>query len=125
MQHTSKSSKTLAVALLLLGAVVLIVLPAFANNGDYGVNTGVSTAAPTATAEDPLDYSRPTDVKKPTQVIPPTNTPAPPTNTPVPPTATPSGPTPTPTCIDGQWGQEPNGSWVCIPNSELTQQAGG
>lgn len=30
------------------------------------------------------------------------------------------GPTATPTCTDGQWGQEPNGAWVCIANPEPT-----
>ena len=114
MLHTFRSSKTLTVALLYLAAVILIVLPALASTGDYGVNTGGNS-----------QNNHATDVPHPTQQAPPTNTPVPPTNTPVPPTATPSGPTPTPTCIDGQWGQEPNGAWVCIPNSELTQQAGG
>ncbi len=79
----------------------LLILPALATTGDYGINTGGkqgATTQPTAHA-----------------------TSEPPTS--VPPTATPAGPTATPTCLDGQWGQEPNGAWVCIPNSELTAQA--
>ena len=100
MLPSYRETVTIAFIFLLVLVLAALILPAFATSGDYGVNTGGTAPAP-----------------EPTSIPPPTNTPQP---TAVPPTATPSGPTATPTCVDGQWGQEPNGAWICIPNSELT-----
>ena len=110
---TSISVRTLTLVVALIAAVALasIVMTAFAKSGDYGVNTGGNTE--TSTPVPPTSAPQPT-------AVPPTSTPQPTT---VPPTATPSGPTATPDCVDGEFGQEPNGAWVCIPYSQMTDEA--
>ncbi len=92
-----------ALALLALGTA-LIILPALANNGDYGMNTGANASG------NPINPP-PTQSQKGSGVqtavativptaVPATNTPVPPTNTPIPPTNTTVPPTSTPESID-------------------------
>ncbi len=100
----TRSKRILYLAAVAVAAVLalLIILPAFATSGDYGVNTGGSRSESASTP----DRLQPTA----TRVAPPTSTPAPPT--PVPPTATPIPPTPVPpTAV-------PQATATCAPNTE-------
>ena len=92
-----------AAALILLAAAIWIIVPAFANQDDYGVRTGSTPQRLEPTA---------------TRVPPPTATPEPPTPvppTPVPPTPVP--PTQDPNCKEGYYLQHaPDGSsGNCVP----------
>lgn len=114
--------RILALSLLLICAVMIaLILPALASNDDYGINSGVATAT-SAPGQAPVhtqpsnDSDRDSNSSSSTAIAPTQNSSLLATNTPEP-TNT-SAPTATPTCTDGQWGQEPNGAWVCIPNSD-------
>ena len=74
MLKSAKQMTLLAAAVIAIAAALLVILPALATSGDYGVNTGSQ-----------LNDSQ----------SPPTATPAPPT--PVPPTPVPPTPVPQPT----------------------------
>ncbi len=90
----------LAATLIMLAVSLWIIMPAFANRGDYGVDSGATP-----------QRLQPTS----TRVPPPTATPAPPTATPVPPTPVP--PTQDPNCKEGYYLQHaPDGSsGNCVP----------
>lgn len=109
----TKSKRRIALGILLLAALcaVLIALPVFATNDDYGVSGDGSGANATLNAMSSAAPPSPTGID-----LVSTNTPVP-TNTPA--------PTSTPTCTDGQWGQESNGAWVCISYEQMTQEAQG
>ena len=103
MQTRNKQIVLLAASLILFAALLWIVVPAFANRGDYGVESGATP-----------QRLQPTS----TRVPPPTATPAPPTPvppTPVPPTPVP--PTQDPNCKEGYYLQHaPDGSsGNCVP----------
>ena len=82
MKPATRRTPIILWALLTLAAVVLIVLPAFATNGDYGFNTGGKTAATPRATDINLNQAFATDLPLPTIEVTPTPTPVPPTATP-------------------------------------------
>ncbi len=96
----------LTAALMTLAFALWLIVPAFAERGDYGVNTGASQSTP--------GRLEPTSTRMPP---PSTDTPPPPTDTPVPPTPVPPTPTQDPNCKQGYYLQHaPDGSsGNCVP----------
>lgn len=111
MQKTDRRIVTLVMAFMALAAGLWIILPALAERGDYGVNTGSSQSTPAR-----LEPTNTRVAPPPTNTSPPpTNTPVPPpTNTPAPPTST-SVPTQHPDCKPGHYLYiAPNGDAICV-----------
>ena len=80
MQSMSKRAIFFVGLLTVAAGAIMIIMPAFANNDDYGIATSDEGHTPAQPPTIPSAYTA--------TPVPPTATPLPPTATPVPPTAT-------------------------------------